>query len=126
MLKGLTGFIAQVRHFEGDVMIPARQFDYKNAAEYFNVPPAEAIVPASASDEIEALRRENNRLKLEVQSLRRQKARAEEQAISSLRYRPSRRNQRSFSSLDEYIESMMSEAVAEGVRQVLGEGKANV
>jgi hypothetical protein len=126
MLKGLTGFIAQVGYFEGDVMISERQFDYKNAAEYFGLPADEAIVQPAPSAEVEALRRENNRLKLEVETLRRQKARAEEKAISALRYRPSSRGQRSFTSLDEYIENMMSDAVAEGVRQVLAEGKANV
>jgi hypothetical protein len=122
MLKGLTGFIAQVGHFSGDVMISESQFDYKNAAEYFGLPAGESIAQPVRSAEVESLRRENNRLKLEVETLRRQKARAEEKAMSAFRYRPSSRNQPRYSSIDDMIGDMIRDEIEE----VLGEGVFNV
>jgi hypothetical protein len=135
LLNQVVAYLLQ-RYVEPTEIIPERLVsdDFKTIDAFFerdghlaqNSPEGEKIVeqtPAlTITPEMDALRRENNRLKLEVETLHRQKARAEEKAISALRYRPSSRTQPRYSSID----AMISDMIREEVEEVLAEGKANV
>lgn len=105
-------------------------FDFKSNPPAAFSPAGESVAQLVPNAELEALRKENARLQAELEALRKEKALAEEQAISAMRRRPTRHNHSirryAYPTIDDMISDLMTEAVAEGVRQVLGEGKANV
>jgi hypothetical protein len=139
LLNLLASFIMQ-RPVAPSEIIQEHHFTGKNADAFYKNPENFMYVysssdesqiiatPAAQANELEALRLENSKLQNEIAALRREKQIAEESAISAMRRRPTRHNSQryAYASLDEMLAGMMTEAVTEGVKIALGQGKANV
>lgn len=125
VLHHIVAYLLQ-RPVAPDEIIAEHHLDGRKAGNYFRhetYTPFAASKPTPKVDnsaELELLRRENARLKLENEALRCEKQLAEEQAIYAMRRRPSSRFGRSYATLDEMVGDMLTNAVADGIRQTLG------